>query len=105
LLTPPPPAEPRVPPLGVYYPIAGQGPFVPIAMPPLPGVCPPPVKKPTPGGAANGAIETAKDKNKKKVDPCGKTGVVATPEPGTWLLFLSGSALMFWITRHRFVRV
>jgi len=105
LLTPPPPAEPRVPPLGVYYPIAGQGPFVPIAMPPLPGVCPPPVKKPTPGGAANGAIETAKDKNKKKVEPCGNTGVVATPEPGTWLLFLSGSALMFWITCHRFVRV
>jgi hypothetical protein len=101
LLTPPPPAEPSTPPLGVYYPIAGAGPFVPIAMPPLPGVCAPPVKKPAPGGAANGVNEVANDKKKKKVDPCGKTGVVATPEPATWLLLLSGSALMFWIGRRR----
>lgn len=105
LLIPPPPAEPSTPPLGVYYPIAGQGPFVPIAMPPLPGVCAPPVKKPTAGGTANGAIEAANDKKKKKVDPCGKTGVVATPEPGTWLLLLTGSALMFWIGRRRLANV
>lgn len=101
LLTPPPPAEPSIPPLGVFYPISGQGPFVPIAMPALPGVCPPPVKKPTPGAGAAGAIETAKDKNKKKANPCGKTGVVATPEPATWVLLLSGCGLMLLIARRR----
>ena len=98
LLTPPPPVEPSVPPLGVYYPIGGEGPYVPIAMPPLPGVCAPPGKEPKPGAGGGGG-------KKGKKNPCGKPVVVATPEPGTWLLLLSGSVLMFWLARRRLAKV
>lgn len=105
LLNPPSGPGGTNPPLSVFYPIGGDGPFVPIAMPPLPGVCAPPIKKPQPGGTG-GAIEAAaNDKTKKKVDPCGKSGgPVATPEPATWVLLLSGSALIFWMARRRLVR-
>jgi len=91
----PSPVEPNTPPLSVYYPIGG-GPFVPIAMPPLPGVCAPD-KKPKP--------EPVKGPGKKKPNPCGNAGPVATPEPATWVLMLSGSALMFQLVRRRIVHI
>lgn len=93
----PAPVEPNTPPLSVYYPIGGA-PFVPIAMPPLPGLCAPPVKKPKPGGGGEGG-------GKKHPNPCGNGGPVATPEPATWVLLVSGSALMFWRFRRRTVNV
>lgn len=96
----PPPVEPNTPPVGASYPIAGGGPFVPIAMPPLPGVCAPPIKNPKPG--TGGPPADSNDKKKKKVDPCGKGGgPVTAPEPGTWMLVFSGSALLFWLVRRR----
>jgi len=82
------------PPLGLYDPF-GPGTWVPIAPPPLPGVCGPGKK---PKGVSGG--------KKKKGDPCapggGEGGEV--PEPGTWLLLASGLAITCWMTRHRFAR-
>jgi hypothetical protein len=107
---PPPPFEsalmnrPGVPGLGPAPPLSsfdpfGNGTWVPLAPPPLPGVCGI-GGKPKP---ATGAISVSLGKKKKKGDLCG-SGVGEVPEPGTWLLVASGLALLYWKTRHRFAR-
>lgn len=86
------------PPLGLYDPF-GTGTWVPIAPPPLPSICGV-GKKPTSG------VVTPPDTTKKgKGDPCGSGGSSGeVPEPGTWLLFGTGLAAIYWKTRGRFVR-
>jgi hypothetical protein len=82
------------PPLSLYDPF-GSGTWIPIAPPPLPGLCGPGKSKtPVPVGT------------KKKGNPCGSGGGGGgeVPEPGTWLLVASGLGVMFWKTRHRFAR-
>jgi hypothetical protein len=76
-----------VAPLSLFNPFSG-GAWVPIAPPPVPeGLCSP-KKNGTSGG--------------KKKKGCGPgTGVV--PEPGTWVLFASGLAAIYWMTRRRVV--
>jgi len=83
------------PPLSLYDPL-GNGGWIPIAPPPLPGVCGLGKKK-------TGVIEPP-DK-KKKLNPCGSGGGGSeVPEPGTWLLMASGLAFTGWIARQRFAR-
>lgn len=106
---PPPPFEsalmnrPGVPGLGPSGPVStfepfGGGTWTPIAPPPLPGVCGVGKPKPTP---AVGAISVSL--GKKKGNLC-TTGGGEVPEPGTWLLFASGLALLCWKARGRFAR-
>jgi hypothetical protein len=88
-------------PLSLYDPFVG-GNWVPIAPPPLPqGLCEPIKKK---GSGSDGEILAGG--KKKKAGPCGvgggSTGVV--PEPGTWLLFASGLAAIYWRARHTLSR-
>ncbi len=87
------------PPLGLYDPFGG-GTWVPIAPPPLPSVCGVGKKKGT--GAA--PVGTGK---KGKGDPCGNGGGGGgeVPEPGTWVLMISGLAAIYWKSRHRFARM
>jgi hypothetical protein len=82
------------PPLGLYDPF-GNGSWVPISPPPLPGVC-------GVGKNKNGTVDSGK---KGKGNPCGNGGGGGeVPEPGTWLLVASGLAAIYWKTRLRFVR-
>jgi PEP-CTERM motif len=88
-------------PLSLYDPFVG-GNWVPISPPPLPvGLCGPVKKKGT-----NGSDSVGDSNGKKvKVGPCGSggsTGIV--PEPGTWLLFASGLAAIYWQARRKFSR-
>jgi MYXO-CTERM domain-containing protein len=83
-------------PLALYDPFVGQN-FVPISPPPLPlGLCAP-VKK------RGDKIEIEGTKGKKKnPEPCGSGGgPTETPEPGTWLLFVSGLAAIAWHARRK----
>jgi hypothetical protein len=88
-------------PLSLYDPFVG-GSWLAVSPPPLPaGLCGP-VKK-------NGTVETGccvgegEVGQKKKPGSCGGgTGVV--PEPGTWILFASGLAAIYWQARRRFIR-
>jgi hypothetical protein len=80
------------PPLSLYSPFSG-GTWVSIAPPPLPapGVCEPGKKTGTGEGGGTG---------KKKKNPCGPPASI--PEPGTWLLFLTGlGGIYFWRTRRK----
>jgi len=84
------------PPLSMYDPFTG-GSWVPLAPPPLPGVCGV-GKKPT-----SGTVTTTGKKGKG--DPCGNGGTGGeVPEPGTWLLVASGLAVIGWKARRRFAR-
>ena len=87
------------PPLGLVDPFGG-GPWVPIAPPPLPSVCGVGKKK---NGTGSAPVSTGK---KGKGDPCGNGGGGGgeVPEPGTWVLMISGLAAIYWKSRHRFVR-
>ncbi len=87
-------------PLSLYDPFT-PGSFVPIAAPPLPsgGLCEPVKKKKGDDFSLEG---DAKDK-KKKIGACGE-GALATPEPGTWMLFISGLGLIYWQSRRKFAR-
>ena len=86
--------EPLPPPLSLYAPLSG-GDVVPISPPPLPSsVCAPP-RKPVKGEA----VAFANISEKKKTGPCGTTGAV--PEPGTWLLLITGVIAMAWLARRR----
>jgi hypothetical protein len=81
-------------PLGLYDPFVGGG-GVPVSPPPLPtGLCEPVKKKGT-----GIEIESDGGGKKKKVGPCGTTEVV--PEPGTWIMFASGLAAIYWLARRR----
>jgi hypothetical protein len=83
-------------PLGLSDPFV-NGSWVPITPPPLPGVCGI-GKKPT-GGTNTGT--------NGKGYPCntpGGGGGGEVPEPGTWLLFSSGLAAMYWRIRQNLAR-
>lgn len=93
---PPAPGLGPLAPLSLYDPVSG-GSFVPISVPPLPnGVCGP-RKKGTFGG------ERYSDLKKKQPNPCG-SGTGAVPEPGTWILFASGLAAIYWRFRTKLSR-
>jgi hypothetical protein len=84
-------------PLSLYDPFVG-GNWTPISPPPLPsGLCGP-VKKKVSGTDSESDVIG----KKKKLGPCGTgggfTGVV--PEPGTWVLFASGLAAIYWRVRR-----
>jgi len=87
------------PPLSLYDPLGGGMGWVPIAPPPLPGVCGIGKK----GKNGEPVVVTGKKKN---VEPCsnGGGGSSEVPEPGTWLLMISGLALIYWKFRHKFAR-
>jgi hypothetical protein len=92
--------RPEVPGLGPAGPLSLYNPFVGgngifISAPPLPvGLCGPEKKK--------GPTDTGVGK-KKKTGPCGTGGSTGTvPEPGTWLLFASGLAAIYWQARRKF---
>lgn len=95
--------RPALPGLGPALPLSSYDPFtggswVPLAPPPLPGVCGV-GKKPT-----NGTATTTGTK-KGKGNPCGNGGTGGeVPEPGTWMLVATGLAAIFWKTRQRFAR-
>jgi len=79
------------PPLSLYDPF-GNGTWIPIAPPPLPGVCG--IEKKTPKPTTG----------KKTANPCGNGGAGGVvPEPGTWVLVGSGLVLMFWMSRRRWL--
>jgi hypothetical protein len=84
------------PPLSLYNPFSFVN-VVPFSPPPLPtSVCSP--KKP-----AKGEIEELSGDvhKKKKGGPCGMGGGGAkTPEPGTWLLLITGVAAIWWCVRR-----
>jgi len=84
-------------PLSLYDPLGG-GNWTPISPPPLPlALCGPNKKK---GTGDTGCCPGDEPINKKKNGgPCGGTGVV--PEPGTWVLFASGLAAIYWQARRK----
>lgn len=95
--------RPQVPGLGpagpliLYNPFVG-GAWVPISPPPLSsptGLCGPTKKD---GSVKSGCCIGGEVEGTKKGGPC-SPGVV--PEPGTWLLFVSGLAVVYWQFRHR----
>jgi hypothetical protein len=85
-------------PLTPYDPFVG-GNFISVAVPPLPeGLCAPVTKK------KGTEIEVGGGKRKKPIGPCGTGGGAVggnVPEPGTWLLFGTGLALIAWRFRHK----
>ena len=100
---PPVPGLGPAPPLGLYDPLGGGYPWVPIAPPPLPGVCG--IGKKPKGGVVTVISNGKKNKKKKTIEPCPSGGVGGTsevPEPGTWLLFASGLPFLYWASRRRF---
>lgn len=87
-------------PLSSYDPFTG-GSWVPLAPPPLPGLCGV-GKKPNGGVTTTTPTTTGK---KGKGEPCGNGGAGGeVPEPGTWLLFGTGLAAIYWKMRGRSVR-
>ena len=83
--------------LGLYDPLGG-GSWVPISPPPLPiALCGPHRKNGTDEGCCPGVGGGPK----KKGSPCGPAVV---PEPGTWLLFLSGLIVIYWQMRRKLPR-
>jgi len=101
LTRPPVPGLGPALPLGLYDPLGGGYPWVPMAPPPLPRVCGI-GKKP----GKNGTVTVLSDgKKKKTIGPCpsGGGGTTEVPEPGTWWLLASGLAFLYWINRRRFI--
>lgn len=91
------PLAPLIAPLLSLYTPFPVGGVVPISAPPLPsGVCGPGKK---PGKDDGIALDDASDKKKKKGGPCGSNGVV--PEPGTWLMLITGVIAMAWLARRK----
>jgi hypothetical protein len=87
-------------PLRMYDPISG-GSLTPISPPPLPSVCGVGTQKPKPTGTAI----PVSGKGKVPIDVCGNGGSVGeVPEPGTWLLIVSGMGAIYWKARNRFAR-
>jgi PEP-CTERM motif len=75
-------------PLSVVDPFE-NGTWVPITPPPLPGVC----------GIEKKSKNTTETTKKGKVNPCAPGSIGEVPEPGTWLLVVSGLAAMYWMSR------
>jgi hypothetical protein len=88
--------EPAAP-LSLYDPFVG-GNVVPLSPPPLPiGLCAP-AKKGSTAAAATSA-------GKKKTGACGVPTVPeVVPEPATWILFISGLAVIFWEAQRKLAR-
>lgn len=100
----PPPGLGPAPPLTLYDPF-GNGNVVPIFPPPVPEVCEPGSNKKKPGSGTVGGTVGSTGKGKKKVvGPCGTGGLAEVPEPGTWVLMLSGLTFVFWTARRKFSR-
>jgi len=90
-------------PLSLYNPFVG-GVWIPLAPPPLPtGLCGP---NKTKGKGENASALTSGTGTKGKGNPCGgvSTGTGVVPEPGTWLLFASGLAAIYWQARRQLKR-
>jgi hypothetical protein len=87
-------------PLTLYNPFIGGG-WAPNLPPPIPaGLCGSVKKK---GAVDTGCCVPDVGVTKKKPGGgCGSPGTV--PEPGTWLLFASGSAAIYWQARRRLIR-
>jgi hypothetical protein len=92
-------------PLTVYNPFSGDN-WIPISPPPLPvsGLCGPLKKN---GHGDDVGLELGG--KKKKQSPCGSGGGGggsggATPEPGTWVFFVSGLAAICWLARRTLSR-
>lgn len=84
-------------PLNLYDPFVG-GNWIPIAPPPLPvGLCTTDKKNGKETDCCVGEISGKKGKG----TPCGGGGGTV-PEPGTWILFASGLAAIYWKTRRKF---
>jgi PEP-CTERM motif len=87
-------------PLSLYNPFVG-GVWIPLSPPPLPaGLCGPTKTR----GTGTAAIALASGHGTKgKTNPCGgaTTGTGVVPEPGTWLLFASGLAAIYWQARRK----
>jgi hypothetical protein len=102
-----PPQAPGVDPMGplsLYNPFSGGGSLA-LSPAPLPeGVCAP-VKK---GAvtAATGTIAGGSANGKKKAGPCATSsggGLPETvPEPGSWVMMISGLAVICWQARRKF---
>jgi hypothetical protein len=87
-------------PLSSYNPFTG-GSWTPISPPPLPAVCAPPKK-----GDKDPDGDSSASGKKKKSGPCANGGTPQpVPEPGTWLLVVSGLAGMYWQARRKLGRV
>lgn len=85
-------------PLSLYDPFIG-GSFLPLSPPPLPtGLCAPVKSK----GTAAAAGGTGKKKNAFSCEVSG--GPEPVPEPGTWILFASGLAAIYWRARRNVSR-
>jgi hypothetical protein len=98
LLSRPEPGLGPAGPLSLYDPFVGGG-WVSVAPPPLPeGLCGPTKKKGT-----GVDVEIGSGGKKKKAGPCG-TAPGTVPEPGTWLMFISGLAAISWQARRKLCR-
>jgi hypothetical protein len=87
-------------PLMRFDPFTGGG-WTPLAPPPVPsGLCAP--SKKAGGGEKGCCMPDASGGTGKKGSPCGAPGVI--PEPGTWILFASGLAAIYWQSRRKFSR-
>jgi PEP-CTERM motif-containing protein len=94
LLNPPPgPGVGPAPPLSVFSPFGG-GIWIPIAPPPLPGVC----------GVGKKQTGTGGGGKKGKGNPCGTGTGSEVPEPGTWVLLAAGLSLLGWKARRGFAK-
>jgi hypothetical protein len=94
------------PPLSSYDPF-GQGAWTPVFLPEPPKVCTP-LQEKNPKKGEIGSVGAEVKGGKKKAsggNPCANSSSSEVPEPGTWLLVASGLILMYWISRHRLVRV
>ena len=93
------PGTEPVGPLSLYDPFVG-GSFLPLSPPPLPaGLCAP-VK--TKGAAPTASGAGGKKKNTFSCEVGG--GPQPVPEPGTWVLFVSGLAAIYWHARREVSR-
>jgi hypothetical protein len=87
-------------PLSLYDPFVG-GSFIPLSPPPLPaGLCTPVKTKSTAAAVSGG---TGKKKTPVSCE-VGGGGTEVVPEPGTWVLFASGLAAIYWRARHKLSR-
>ncbi|MFZ0806554.1 MAG: PEP-CTERM sorting domain-containing protein [Candidatus Sulfotelmatobacter sp.] len=93
-----PPLGGPPPPLLLYDPI-GPGTWIPLDPPPLPGVCG--IGKGKNGGGTGGTVG-GKKKGSNGCGPGASGGEV--PEPSTWVLMISGLALIYWTARKKLAR-
>lgn len=87
-------------PLSLYDPFIG-GSFIPLSPPPLPtGLCAPAKTK---GTSPTASVGGGKKKSPVSCEVSGG-GPETVPEPGTWVLFASGLAAIYWHARRKVSR-